>query len=158
MMQIPTLRQVGSFAPNRQRGSSLLEVMIAVLVLAIGMLGLAAMSAVTIKNSNSSAARSQAVVQIYSLFDTLRLDRRQAIAGTYDVSGWRCETQDAGDTGANYSVFNSWLAQVQTSLGDSEACGFLDCNAAECVAGIRWDDSRGSGGSSEVEIQTRSRL
>lgn len=143
---------------KQQRGSSLLEVMIAVLVLAIGMLGLAAMSAMTIKNSNSSAARSQAVVQMYSLFDTLRLHRDQANSGVFDVTDWACETQDDDDGVGDLSVFNNWLSQVQTSLGDGEACGFLDCDGTSCTAGIRWDDSRGTGGDSELEIQTTSRL
>lgn len=143
---------------RRQRGSSLLEVLIAVLVLAIGMLGLAALSAMTIKNSNSAASRSQAVVQIYSLFDTLRLTREQATAGDFDVSTWACETQDPDNSGNNYSVFNGWLSQVQSSLGDPEACGFLECGSDSCTVGIRWDDSRGTGGNSELEIQTTSRL
>lgn len=143
---------------KRQRGSSLLEVMIAVLVLAIGMLGLAAMSAMTIKNSNSSAARSQAVVQMYSLFDTLRLQRDQANSGVLDVSEWACEAQDDNAGGGDLSVFNNWLGQVQASLGDAEACGFLNCDGTSCTAGIRWDDSRGTGGDSELEIQTTSRL
>lgn len=139
---------------HRQRGSSLLEVLIAVLVLAIGMLGLAALSAMTIKNSNSAAARSQAVVQVYSLFDTLRLNREQATAGAFDERDWNCETQEPGVSG----VFNDWLHDVQRSLGDSQACGFLACGSESCTARIRWDDSRGTGGSSELEIETTSRL
>lgn len=138
----------------RQRGTSLLEVLIAVLVLAIGMLGLAALSAMTIKNSNSAASRSQAVVQVYSLFDTLRLDRDQAMLGAYDERNWNCETQDEGTVG----VFNSWLYDVQESLGDPEACGYLECDTDSCIARIRWDDSRGTGGNAELEIQTTSRL
>ncbi|GGK10982.1 type IV pilus modification protein PilV [Luteimonas terricola] len=142
-----------------QRGSTLLEVMIAVLILAIGMLGLAALSAVTIKNSNSAAARSQAVVQVYSLFDTLRLDRAQASAGAFNVSDWSCATLNADpDSGIDYSVFNGWLSQVQANLGDPNACGRLVCGADTCTAGIRWDDSRGTDGSDALEIQTMSRL
>ena len=158
---MPIPRNYPSFPGERlpQRGSSLLEVMIAVLILAIGMLGLAALSAVTIKNSNSAAARSQAVVQVYSLFDTLRLDRTQATAGAFNVSEWSCDAQDADpDSGVDVAVFNNWLAQVQTNLGDPEACGRMVCGVDTCTAGIRWDDSRGTGGTDALEIQTTSRL
>lgn len=141
-----------------QRGSSLLEVLIAVLVLAIGMLGLAALSAVTIKNSNSAAARSQATMQVYSVFDTLRLDRERAKAGAFNVSDWSCEAVDDVDTGVDYSVFNTWLGQVQSSLADPEACGRLVCGIESCTAQIRWNDSRGTAGSSELEITNTSRL
>lgn len=141
-----------------QGGASLLEVLIAVLVLAIGLLGLAAMSAMTLKNSNSSAARSQATMQVYSLFDTLRLDRGRAAAGAYNVSVWTCAAAADPDSGVDYSVFNGWLGQVQASLGDPEACGQLVCSTASCTAGIKWDDSRGTAGSAELEISITSRL
>src|SRR5690606_36741392 len=144
---------------KRQRGSSLLEVMIAVLVLAIGMLGLAALSAVTIKNSNSAAARSQAVVQVYTLFDTLRLDRDKATAGAFNVPDWSCAAQDADpDSGVDYAIFNGWLGRVQSNLGDPAACSRLVCGVDTCTAGIRWDDSRGTGGDSAEPIEITSRL
>lgn len=159
-------------APSRrvQRGTSLLEVLIAVLILAIGMLGMAALQSITLKNSNSSSGRSQAVMQSYSLLDTLRLNRQLANAGAYNVTSWSCATQ-APATGdkTDYSVFNGWLAQVQASLGDPSACGRLQCApdpadvaVALCTVGIKWDDSRASSGGvvgdKELEIETTSRL
>ncbi|MGY0559140.1 type IV pilus modification protein PilV [Luteimonas sp. A277] len=150
-----------TFRPDRrhQGGSSLLEVLIAVLVLAIGLLGLAAMSATTLKNSNSSAARSQAVVHIYSLYDTLRLERQRAMDGEFNVNAWTREATAANaDDTVEYGVFNAWLGQVQKSLGDPDARGRLVCDHDSCVAGIRWNDSRATGGETELEIETESRL
>lgn len=146
-----------------QHGSSLLEVLIAVLILAIGMLGMAALQSITLKNTNSSSARSQAIIQTYSLFDTLRLNRTLAATGTYNVSSWTCEaaTAAAGST-ADYGVFNTWLGQVQATLGDPAACGRLVCVPAEssCEVAIKWDDSRATGGTIGVPqtVSTFSRL
>lgn len=149
-------------APRAQSGSSLLEVMIAVLVLAIGMLGMAALQSVTLRNSNSSSGRSQAVVQTYSLFDMLRLDRARAQAGAFNVSDWKCSAGAAAsaDDKTDYSVFNAWLGQVQTNLGDPGACGQLNCDADKCTVGIRWDDSRPTGAAPDKELvfRTESRL
>lgn len=143
---------------TRQSGSSLLEVLVAVLVLAIGLLGMAAMSAVTIKNSNSSAARSQAVVHVYSVMDRLRISRVQAAGGAFNV-GWQCEAQASDpDAGFDSTLFNGWLAEVQQGLGDAEACGRIACAAESCTVGIRWNDSRATGGDDALEIQTTSRL
>lgn len=134
---------------KRQAGSSLLEVMIAVLILAVGMLGMAALQAVTLKNSNSSAARTQAVMQSYSMLDRLRLNRELAGSGGFNVTGWTCaEAAAAPDDAADdtdYSVFNGWLANVQDVLGAS-ACGRVECAANQCTVGVRWDDSRATGG------------
>lgn len=148
----------------RQAGTSLLEVLIAVLILAVGMLGMAALQAVTLKNSNSSTARSQAVMQIYSLFDRLRLDRATAMAGGYDV-GWTCAAaadnpDSADDDTVDYSVFNGWLSNVQSELGP-DACGRIDCAPDSCTVGVRWDDSRGTGDADALEtleVETTSRL
>lgn len=146
-------------AMQSQRGSSLLEVLIAVLVLAVGMLGMAALQSITLKNSNSSSGRSQAVIQTYSLFDTMRLDRAAANAGTYNVSSWTCAaaTPPTGST-SNYSVFNAWLGQVQSTLGDPAACGRVVCSSASCTVGIRWDDTRATGGDQQLSVETTSRL
>lgn len=155
--QLKTIR-----ARRLQAGTSLLEVLIAVLILAIGMLGMAALQSVTLRNSNSSSGRSQAVIQTYSVFDMLRLDRARAQQGAYDVPDWKCEAAApaSGDDKTDYSVFNDWLAQVQANLGDPSACGRIDCEANECTVGIRWDDSRPTGAASDKQLvfETSSRL
>lgn len=147
---------------RRQSGSSLLEVMIAVLILAVGMLGMAALQAVTLKNSNSSAARSQAIMQTYSMFDRLRLNREVAMNGGYNVTGWTCTSAAASgpDDTTNYSVFNGWLGNLQNVLG-AGACGRVQCGANQCVVGVRWDDSRGTGDADTLktlEIETTTGL
>ena len=144
---------------RRQGGSSLLEVLIAVLVLAIGMLGMGALEMVTLKNSNSAAARSQAVIQTYSAFDLLRLNREEAEDGTYNVPNWTCIITANPNGPTNDSLFNTWLDGVKDSLGDQAACGRMTCAAdGECTVGIRWNDSRATGGDDQLEIETSSRL
>lgn len=151
-----------------QRGASLIEVLVAVLILGIGMLGMAALQSVTLRNSVSSAGRSQAVIQTYSVLDALRVDRVQASAGKFNVASWTCAAKTAGqgDT-RDYSVFNGWLAGVQATLGDPAACGKVECGTdlysyPVCTVGIRWDDSRATGGKittdQQLEVVTRSRL
>ena len=153
--------------PRHQRGTSLLEVLIAVLILGIGMLGMAALQSTTLKNSASSASRSQAVIQTYSLLDMLRLDRDQANAGHFNVSNWACGTVTATGSDTNdYTTFNSWLAGVRTTL-DPSACAKVVCAVDSlgyptCTVDLRWNDTRASNGkvSSDetLNVQTRGRL
>lgn len=151
-------------AARAQRGASLLEVLIAVLILAVGMLGMAALQSVTLRNSNSSSGRSQAVIQIYSVLDTLRLNRTVAEAGGYNVTAWKCGSGTAtGTDTTDYSVFNGWLGQLQTSLGDPQACGLIDCQRdasgyVNCRVGVQWNDSRATGGEEKLNFITMSRL
>lgn len=145
---------------QRQSGSSLLEVMIAILVLAIGMLGIAALQAITLKNTDSSAGRSNAVIQSYAMLDMMRANREAARAGQYD-QGWLCEPAEIDPDAANARVMgdvNRWIVQLQQSMGPS-ACGQIDCGANECTVEVRWDDSRATGGEEDPEtLETVSRL
>lgn len=57
---------------NRQTGFSLLEVLIAIVITSIGLLGLAAMQATGLRNNHSAYHRSQATVLAYDIADRMR--------------------------------------------------------------------------------------
>ncbi len=122
-----------------QQGVGLLEVMIAVLILAIGVLGIAALQAVTLKNSGSSAARTQAAIQVYSMLDLIRADRLNA--GTYNTNIYT-----AGDGTGTPGTMAGWLDGLKTSV-DPSAKGLVICvaNTLTCTVGVQWDDTKGTG-------------
>ncbi len=60
------------------RGFSLLEVLVALLVLAIGLLGLAALQARGVKFNHEAYARSQATYLAYEIMDLMRANRARA--------------------------------------------------------------------------------
>lgn len=138
----------------RQRGSSLLEVLIAVVILAIGMLGMAALQAITIKNTGSASQRSTAIMQTYAMFDLMRANPGAARAGQYN-QGWLCEAPAGGTRITN--DLRTWITQLQAGMG-STACGRINCASATCTVGVRWDDSLGTAGDSQLVLQTDSRL
>lgn len=141
---LPYPRSCG--AARNQRGTSLIEVMISVLILGIGLLGIAAMQATALRNSGSSLGRSQAVIQSYAALDAMRGNRAQALAGNYDMTALECTASSAaagGDLAVN--DINRWIRDLKNALGP-DACGRIECaaGAAECQVSIRWDDSRAS--------------
>ena len=144
-----------------QAGASLLEVLIAVLILAIGLLGIAALQSLTLKNTQSSSERTAAVIQSYSMLDMMRANRAEAIADRYDT-GWLCTAPEDPDTRVA-SDLARWITQLKSNVGDS-ACGQIDCGAVNCVIGVRWNDSRSSVDEDqiaeleELTIETRTRL
>lgn len=154
--------------PQGQRGTSLLEVMISVLIMAVGLLGIAAMQATALRNSQGSTERSQAVVQSYAIIDAMRANREQAIGGGYNTTGWMCDIPAGGTLAGNDQA--RWLTALRTTIAndvaDDSICGNIDCSAATgiCVVGVRWDDSRAGStggqqaGDAEHTIQTRVRM
>lgn len=70
---------------NRQQsGSSLLEVLVAVLVLSIGLLGVASLQLYGLRYNQSAYLRSQATILAYDIIDRMRSNTDAVIAGSYD--------------------------------------------------------------------------
>lgn len=144
---------------SRQRGATLLEVLVAVLVLSVGLLGVAALQAAALRNSASSYERSQATILSYSLFDAMRADA--ANAASYNTGGWLC-TAPAGASLRDTQLAD-WMASLKANLGNSaNTCvSVAGCGAAgNCVVTVQWDDSKGTGSTPGVlqTIDTVTRL
>jgi type IV pilus assembly protein PilV len=139
--------------PNGQRGVGLIEVLIAVLVLAFGMLGMAGLQSHALRNNQSALERGMATVQIQSIADIMRADRVRATNGEYDIT-----IDAAAPTGTTFRdvAIADWRESLQQALNPT-ATGSIDCNGALCVITVRWDDSRAAAGSAAVaaaEAQT----
>ncbi len=141
-------------SPSLQRGVGLIEVLISVLVLSIGLLGIAALQAQALKNGQSSLERSQAVILTYSILDAMRADP----AGDYATGGFLC--QAPGDGSLRDVHLSDWIGQLQANLGE-DACGQIAAIAGpgRCFAvSVRWNDARATQGSEAQVITTRSCL
>jgi type IV pilus assembly protein PilV len=137
-------------APSRSmRGVGLIEVMIAVLIMGIGLLGIAAMQATTLRNSQSSVERSQAVVQTYTILDSMRANLDAARNNLYNI-GLTCTVPAGGTLITNDQRF--WLQTVQANLGTT-ACGQIECASNACKITLQWDDSRGTGDRTKLATQ-----
>lgn len=136
------------------RGVGLIEVLVAVLVLAIGLLGVAAMQATALRNSQSSLERSQGVMHVYTILDAMRANPDAARTGAYNM-GLTCAVPAAGTLVDNDK--RAWIDMLQQNLG-ATACGQVACQGALCTITVRWDDSRGTSGSATQTFSTTTRI
>lgn len=67
------------------RGFSLVEVLVALLILSIGLLGLAALQTTSLKYNNESYYRTQATYLAYDIIDRMRANTVGVSNGNYDV-------------------------------------------------------------------------
>ena len=138
-----------------QRGVGLVEILVAVLVLSIGLLGLAGLQMRTLRNSASSMERGIAVMETHAIADTMRADRDDAMAGDYDIA---LGGDAPGGTSFSDVVLSSWLENLTASLGEG-AQGRVDCNGgALCEIESQWNDSRASGGEETHSVTTQVQL
>lgn len=145
------------FKPRRDsRGVSLIEVLISVLVMGVGLLGIAAMQATALRNSQSALERSQAVIQSYTILDAMRANVVAARAGAYDM-GMTC-APPGGATLPDTDRAN-WINAMQGAAGmGASACGAIDCDDTTCTVTVQWDDTRGSNGVANQQFATVTRL
>ena len=71
---------------RRQRGFSLIEVLIAILILAIGLLGIAHMQASGMRSTHGAYLRTQATFLAGDILDSMRANVTAARGGSYDVA------------------------------------------------------------------------
>lgn len=142
---------------RHQAGVSLIEILVAILVLSIGLLGMAGLQARALKGNNSALQRTQAVMLSYYVLDAMRVDKANALTGTYNMPKTCTVPTDTSTFVAN--VKKDWLQSLKDNLGNvTETCGMVSCQVSGvCTVEIYWDDSR-AGGSSTQMVQTVSRL
>lgn len=108
-MRKPALMNV---SPKASRGFTLLEVMVSVLVVAVGLLGLAKMQALAVSSSQVSGSRAMVALQAGSLAATMH--------GAKDFWG------AAGAAPASFTI-------TGTTISDSKLATAADCVKAKCA-------------------------
>ena len=98
--------------PLTARGFTLVEVLVALLVLSIGMLGIAALYLDSLRASRAALYRTQAVALASDIADRIRANRNPLDA--YDCGG-ECVAGTGGNAVAITDI-NAWLANVQREL------------------------------------------
>jgi len=157
---------------RRQLGFNLIEALIALLVISVGLLGMAALQATSLKQNQSAYQRSQATLLAYDIVDRIRANEG-ALTGYFAASGAEnaaCVSYSGAASGTcsalNMASHDVWewqqsLARELTSGGgrvcrDStassavSAAGSPDCGGATSdpiVVYVWWNDERESDGS-----------
>jgi len=130
-------------------------VLVALLVLAFGLLGVTGMQMNALKTAHSSAQKSEATMLAYLMLDAMRADRTAAADGSYNLAEWTCTPPSGGTLPQNAQRY--WLQKAQAMLGTA-TCGAIACDGAGiCTVKLRWDDSR-AGGSNQTIFSLTSRL
>jgi type IV pilus assembly protein PilV len=141
-------------AHKRQKGFGLIEVLVSLLIVSVGLLGIASLQIVALKNVGSSMERSQAVIQTYSYMDLLRANKGRATNSELDMP----MTCLVGNLAGSLVEQRNWITQLQATLGPG-SCGSVDCEGGgKCTITVQWDDSRAEGGSATQQLVTETIL
>jgi len=143
-----------------QRGFTLIEVLVTVIILAIGLLGLAGLQLTALKYNHSAYMRSQATILTNDITDRMRANRTVANAGGYNIAlGAVPNAVSCEGVGQNCSTAD--MATADLSEWKQQLAGLLPSGDGSIVqAGsvfnitIQWDDSRGEQAPVQLSVET----
>lgn len=132
---------------TRSRGFTLLEVLIALVVFSVGMLGLAALQSFSVKTNQSANFRSQAIMLSSMILDDMRANRagviRSEYYSDYPADPATCEDGDTEPTGGTTAELDLevWRWRIACLLpgGNGEVSG--PGNGLVKIS-IKWGDAR----------------
>ncbi len=123
------------------RGFTLLEVLIALVVLSFGLLGLAALQAYSVKANQSAHFRSQATALANMMLDSLRANR-SSIGSYYSNEYIAFACTDVPDNSGTPTLdIDTWRQQIACQLPEGRGA-IAPISANEVAVCIRWTDAR----------------
>jgi len=127
---------------GRQRGFTLVEVLVTIIIMSIGLLGIAGLQLASMRSNHSAYLRTQATLAAYDLIDRMRVDPA-AFNGNHFTS----------DAASGSGAFDNWaeeLERLNLRPPEGQPLGEVNCAASDnaCLAGncevvVRWNDARG---------------
>lgn len=147
-------RQTGGMLKRkRMQGFGLIEAMVSIVILAIGVLGVAALQAIALRNNESASQRSMAIVQAYSILDAMRANVGVARSGGYAFNISTCSIPN-GISQRDVDIA-AWVNSIKAEMGDS-ACGGIQLADGVFTIRVRWNDQRAGGGDQEfIDVEAR---
>jgi type IV pilus assembly protein PilV len=152
---------------NKNTGFTLIEVLIAMLVLAVGLLGLAGLQATSLNNNQRAYYRSQATILAYDIVDRMRANR--SAVGNYLTSFIDPATAIEHINCLPVTLPIAVCSQADMAENDlfewnreiiklPQGVGTITVAAGVYTIDITWDEDRDGDDANNHHFQTRFRL
>ena len=133
---------------HHNAGFTMLEVLITMVILSIGLLGLAGMQANGLKSNHLAYMRSQATLLAYDMSDRMRANMAGVTAGNYNsidtstITGTQPDCEAGACVPANMALYdaNTWKTNLAANLPSGQ--GKTAVAAGIYTITVMWDDDK----------------
>jgi len=139
---------------RKQNGFSMLEALVTLLIVSLGLLGIAGIIANSLKVNQGAQIRSQASWLANDIIDRMRANRTTAEGGAYVLDD--CADAPAADGVVANDDLSQWCAAVAAALPTGTGAVALDANKVTVT--VQWDDTRAAGGIAAQQFVVETRL
>jgi len=135
-------------------GYSLIEVLVAMVVLSLAVLGFAALQITGLTSNKIAMGRSQASMLAYTIADAMRANRTKAISSAYDRALGDATPSSSSSEQADIDL-NEWLTSLANQLPSGK--GSISVNTSTNVATIvvQWNENKDASNPSQFSVSTR---
>ena len=133
-----------SLSRRRSGGFSLIEVLITILIFAVGLLGMAALQAVSMRSNQSANFRTQATALAYMIIDRMHANSDAVMRGEYYTQMATRACTAGPDDGARTSTYDmqQWQQQIACQLPGGQGAILFPGDKVQVQ--ITWTDARWS--------------
>jgi type IV pilus assembly protein PilV len=133
----------------RNTGFTLLEIMVALVIFSVGLLGLAGLQASGMRSNKTADLRSMAIIEAHDMAERIRINDAGVRTGDYDSISTGIPTMPGTDcytSNCNNSDISAWdIFEWQSQLADALPSGRGTVDRASSTAPFRitvmWDEA-----------------
>ena len=135
---------------SKASGFTLVEVMIALVIFSVGLLGLAGLHASSMQNNKASDMRGIAIIQAHDMADRIRANTRgtsgdyNAITTGIPAAGTNCITTASCTSPASIAAWDNfeWQTNLNTFLPSGRGTVTRATPTSTVVITVMWDEAR----------------
>lgn len=140
---------------RKQKGFTLIEVLVTMVIVSLGLLGIAGIIANSLKVNQGAYTRSQASWLANDVIDRMRSNRVAAETSPSPYALASCGAAPAAPATVAQTDLKQWCDALVASLPSGTGTGSITVGAApsrKVTVVVQWDDSRQAGGSSTQQF------